>query len=301
MGQDVLTDHEKELVEQLKAEVRPIILAHTCLLAWANEHTYVRYLRARQWNLAKASKMLKATLDWRLEYKPHLITWDQVESEGTTGKQFVYPALDKNGRPVVLMRPRNQNTKDTDKQVRHLIYTLEVASRIADEQGVGKFAWLLDFQGYTMANAPPLRVSLHCNSVLANHYPERLGLAVCYHAPVLFSYTYKAVQPFLDPVTKAKIVFVDKGAQEKEMMEARFDMSAMEQSMGGGLPGCAYDHAQYGERMRKHDAEVAAALRAAESHGAAAAAGGGKRCSTEVDHAAVGEAMEKLAVTVTTN
>lgn len=57
--------------------------------------------------------------------------------------------------------------------------------------GVGKFAWLLDFQGYTMANAPPLRVSLHCNSVLANHYPERLGLAVCYHAPVLFSYTYK--------------------------------------------------------------------------------------------------------------
>lgn len=47
MGQDVLTDHEKELVEQLKAEVRPIILAHTCLLAWANEHTYVRYLRAR--------------------------------------------------------------------------------------------------------------------------------------------------------------------------------------------------------------------------------------------------------------
>ncbi len=31
----------------------------------------------------------------------------------------------------------------------------------------------------------------------------------------------------------------------------RFDMSAMEQSMGGALPGCAYDHAQYGERMRK--------------------------------------------------
>ncbi len=59
---------------------------------------------------------------------------------------------------------------------------------------MGKFAWLLDFQGYTMANAPPLRVSLHCNSVLANHYPERLGLAVCYHAPVLFSYTYKVRQ-----------------------------------------------------------------------------------------------------------
>jgi hypothetical protein len=57
--------------------------------------------------------------------------------------------------------------------------------------GVGKFAWLLDFHGYTMANAPPLKVSLHCNSILANHYPERLGLACCFHSPMLFSMTWK--------------------------------------------------------------------------------------------------------------
>lgn len=57
--------------------------------------------------------------------------------------------------------------------------------------GVGKMCWLLDFEGYSLANAPPLRVSIYCNSVLQNHYPERLGLAVCYHAPTLFSMTWR--------------------------------------------------------------------------------------------------------------
>ena len=51
--------------------------------------------------------------------------------------------------------------------------------------------WILDFGGYSLKNAPPLKVSIHCNHVLQNHFPERLGLAICYHAPTLFSMTWK--------------------------------------------------------------------------------------------------------------
>jgi hypothetical protein len=54
--------------------------------------------------------MLQATLQWRLDAKPHAITWADVEAEAASGKNFVSPFPDRAGRPVVLMRPRNQNT-----------------------------------------------------------------------------------------------------------------------------------------------------------------------------------------------
>jgi hypothetical protein len=57
--------------------------------------------------------------------------------------------------------------------------------------GVGKMTWLIDFEGYSLRNAPAVRTSLGVLHILQNHYPERLGGAVCYHAPGLFSMTWK--------------------------------------------------------------------------------------------------------------
>ncbi|PHU20288.1 hypothetical protein BC332_11439 [Capsicum chinense] len=34
-----------------------------------------RYLTARSWNVKKAAKMLKTTLQWRFDYKPEEIRW----------------------------------------------------------------------------------------------------------------------------------------------------------------------------------------------------------------------------------
>ncbi|GIL56368.1 hypothetical protein Vafri_11730 [Volvox africanus] len=293
-----LTDHEQLLVKQLKAEVAAIVAQHACLKQFCNEHTYVRYLRARGWNLHKASRMLKTTLEWRLDYKPHLIKWEEVKSESLSGKLWVYHVLDKAGRPIVFMRPRNQNTKETDMQIRHLIYTLEVASRLADKSGAGKFTWLLDFNGYSLTNAPPLKVSLHCNSILANHYPERLGLACCYHAPMLFSMTWKAVQPFIDPVTKEKIVFVDKGGHENAQMAARFDPDQLEQCMGGNMPGIAYDQDKYTDKMHEHDKAVAAELEQLRLQMAAEAAVGDHHVAAENAIQGIMEGVEQLKVTV---
>ncbi|KAJ9509641.1 hypothetical protein QJQ45_011363 [Haematococcus lacustris] len=193
-----------------------------------------------------------------------------------------------------------ENSKDTDRQIKFLIYHLEIASRMADKlgvlqelltqpqpmqctaetlamqlpvvgllthlagcTGVGKMCWLLDFQGYTLANAPPIRVSLTCNSILQNHYPERLGQAICYHAPTLFSMTWKAVRPFVDVVTQQKILFVDKGATGEELMASHLHMEHMEECMGGRRPGLAFDLAEYEQRMLAFDKEVEDELAAA--------------------------------------
>ena len=42
----------------------------------------------------------------RMEYKPHLIRWEEVKPEAVSGKQMIYHCTDKKGRPLLLMRPR---------------------------------------------------------------------------------------------------------------------------------------------------------------------------------------------------
>jgi len=41
-----------------------------------------------------------------MEFKPHLIRWEEVKEESLSGKQMIYDVEDKAGRPIVLMRPR---------------------------------------------------------------------------------------------------------------------------------------------------------------------------------------------------
>ncbi len=71
----------------------------------------------------------------RMEYRPELIRFDDIKEETVTGKNHIYHAPDKLNRPIVLMRPRLENTKTYDRQIKFLIYLLEQASRIADERG----------------------------------------------------------------------------------------------------------------------------------------------------------------------
>lgn len=45
------------------------------LALYCSDASISRYLRGRNWNVNKAVKMLKATLKWRMEYKPEEIRW----------------------------------------------------------------------------------------------------------------------------------------------------------------------------------------------------------------------------------
>ncbi|WIA18642.1 hypothetical protein OEZ85_003348 [Tetradesmus obliquus] len=268
-----ISEEQLDLALQLKGLVQDVVQKHPELRLFCNDWTYVRYLRARSWDLSKAHKMLLGTLQWRLETRPQEIVWAQVEKEAETGKTFVSPHADKEGRPVVMMRPRNQNTRDEKEQVMFLIYCLEHASRLADEQRVGKMTWLLDFEGYSMRNAPAIRTSLAVLHTLQNHYPERLGQAVCYHAPTLFSMTWKAVSPFIDPITKKKIAFVDKGPHEEPEMSARFHLEHIESCMGGRHQGMLFKLEDYRQRMQVEDTAVANSIRMLEIHASSGSMG----------------------------
>lgn len=57
-------------------EVRKVIGPQSGNLAiYCSDSSISRYLRARNWNVKKAVRMLKATLKWREDFKPQQIRW----------------------------------------------------------------------------------------------------------------------------------------------------------------------------------------------------------------------------------
>ena len=90
-----------------------------------------RYLRARAWDVAKATKLLHGSLQWRASVAIDALCFKDVAPEAVTGKMFRLPGLDKKGRPVLLMSPGRENTRDAAGQLRFLQWTMEDMVRAA--------------------------------------------------------------------------------------------------------------------------------------------------------------------------
>eukprot|EP00629_Pelagomonadales_sp_RCC1024_P006402 CAMPEP_0119277130 /NCGR_PEP_ID=MMETSP1329-20130426/16632_1 /TAXON_ID=114041 /ORGANISM="Genus nov. species nov., Strain RCC1024" /LENGTH=244 /DNA_ID=CAMNT_0007277589 /DNA_START=225 /DNA_END=956 /DNA_ORIENTATION=- len=239
---DVATaEHVAELRAAVAAEVDPTDAAFP-----VDDACLRRYLRARDGDVKKAAKMLKATLKWRKEYGTATIVEDKfpvLEAECATGKTYVAPFRDRAGRATVVMRNRNENTKDHDGNVAHLVYQMERAVAAAKETPQETWNLVIDFEGYSLRNAPPMKTSRATLSVMQDHYPERLNKAFLIQAPWIFMGFFRLISPFIDPVTRDKIVFVSgKPAERAKVMAEHFEMGPVEDAFGGGSK-CAYDAA----------------------------------------------------------
>ena len=65
-----------------------------------------RYLAARGHNVAKASQALRKTLQWRKEFRPDAIMFEDVAACATGGRVELLQNLDKQQRPVLMYRLR---------------------------------------------------------------------------------------------------------------------------------------------------------------------------------------------------
>jgi hypothetical protein len=268
------------------------------LAAFCTRGTYVRYLRARSWAVARAARMLELTLDWRRDFRPDALSYSAQAAEAERGKVYVLERPCRAGRPVVFMRPARDEFargEDDTERLRWVVYVLEQGSRLADADAPdGKMTWLIDFVGYSRRNAAPMGTSMRTLSILQNHYPERLGRAVNFAPPFLFEVFFRAISPFIDPVTREKLVFehppkaapekaaeveaadkADKAAAEEQLtgMARHFELEHLDAPLGGALPvDGMLDPAAYPRRMAALEAERTAAVAAATA--ALAAAGG---------------------------
>ena len=92
-----------------------------------------------------------------------------------------------------------QNTSSHEGQIRFLVYTLENAVLNLPE-GQEKMVWLIDFTGWTMANAVPIKTARETTNILQNHYPERLAVAFLFNPPKVFEAFWKVKALSLSPM-----------------------------------------------------------------------------------------------------
>jgi hypothetical protein len=189
----------------------------------------LRYIRATKHNVSESIKRLEGTLKWRRDFGLYTssITPEHVEPEAVTGKQFIF-GHDTHGRPALYMCLSKQNTEESPRQIHFVFWVME---RAIELMGPGveyvfrsslsslfflltasltsrvyrTVAFLVDYADN--AKGPSFSTSRQLLNILQSHYPERLGGAAIAHLPWFIVGFFKLINPFIDPVTRAKMVF----------------------------------------------------------------------------------------------
>ncbi|KAI8337695.1 CRAL-TRIO domain-containing protein [Chlamydoabsidia padenii] len=206
-----VTDDQQEKLDKLQAYMDSILLPITDEYYESEKRflttgTLKRYMRARKWDYEAAKTMLENTVKWRRDYRPDELDPDYIKPEAETGKMY-FNGFDKCGRPVWIMRPRLQNSKDAERQIKNIVFSLERGIRLMPDK-VENIAIIVDFKDSSSSHNPSLNTCKKFLDILGNHYPERLGIAFVVKSPWFFFVTFKMIAPFMDPITRAKIKFV---------------------------------------------------------------------------------------------
>ena len=74
-----------------------------------------------------------------------------LTEETETGKIYTR-GYDKDGRACMYMRPGNENTTDTDNNMRHLVFQLEKAVACSNKNGHGKICLIIGASKATLCS-----------------------------------------------------------------------------------------------------------------------------------------------------
>jgi len=202
-----------------------------------DDKCFLRYLRARNFKIKKAVKLLSETLIWRKSFGlDRMAEWkDIIKLENATGKSYIR-GFDKEGHVLVYMNPSKENTNDHAGNMKHLVYTMERAiACMAATTGQEKLSLVIDYTGYSMSHTPPMKTAKETLVILQNHYPERLFCAYAIKPPGIFHTFLALVTPFIDSVTRKKICLIKNSqlANADNQFFTAIDRSILEVTVGG--------------------------------------------------------------------
>ena len=211
----------------------------------SDQNLPLRHFRADKGDIDKAIKRIKYTIQWRNEFNvdtmiraahepttpEEMQIRDILMKESETGKMYVR-GYDRDGRAILYIYQKRENSNNPEHNIMHLIYQLERMTACTERQGYEKSVVILDFLGWGMKHSSSMALTKATINILENCYVERIARVYFTNAPLVFRTFYNMVKPFLDPVTKAKIVFAS-GKQGRSEMDKHFDPESCEKCAFG--------------------------------------------------------------------
>lgn len=234
--------------------------------------TMLRYLRANNFDVHKATKHMSDNIAWRAHHKVSELVHRRPEDllgfpmEDLTK---VFPhwhyGFDKTGRPVVYKqygkfdatRVKTLAGGNFDNLIKYHIWEQESAARMFRDQTAARgelvetLTGIIDVKDMSMFQITSdfLAMVKLLAEVDQKQYPETMGRVFIINVPSVFPLVWRGIKPWLDPITAAKIVVLS-GKREYEPVLADFiGKENLPSNYGGDLPALSPDIHPYAYTM----------------------------------------------------
>eukprot|EP01026_Neomeris_dumetosa_P016848 TRINITY_DN16432_c0_g1_i1.p1 TRINITY_DN16432_c0_g1~~TRINITY_DN16432_c0_g1_i1.p1 ORF type:complete len:492 (+),score=55.57 TRINITY_DN16432_c0_g1_i1:112-1587(+) len=212
-------------------------------------YTLLRFLRARDYDVEKASEMYIAHLQWRKEYGTDTIIQDFDFKERD---QFlaVYPQgyhkTDKQGRPIYIQHLGQIDLKKitqvttVERMIKfhvqeweRCMHSIFPACSKKEGRRVDQMFAIMDVSGVGvhMLSADVRATLKEITKIDQDNYPESLGKVFIINAPFVFKAVWAFIQPLLNPRTRGKIEL--NGKNYLPSLLEYVDVDSIPQYLGG--------------------------------------------------------------------
>ncbi|TFY51001.1 hypothetical protein EVG20_g11217, partial [Dentipellis fragilis] len=179
----------------------------------------IKWLRARNLNVAEAKEMLVSTLRWRDEFNVEAALMEEFPDDVFGNLGFVY-GKDKEGRPITYnLYGANGNLKtvfgDVPRFLRWRIKLMEEGLAQMDFETVDQMIQVHDYEGVSMRSRDEnsKNAASEASSIFGSHYPEFLSHKFFVNVPTLMTWIFWIFKAIVPSATFAKMRVVGSGPQ----------------------------------------------------------------------------------------
>lgn len=189
----------------------------------------LRFLRARDFNIKKTSKMLQEHIEWREDFpegRPYSIEEFPTPHTFFLNHLAYVGGFDKGGRPLIILNANRsfpRKIKDMGEIVYFFVCYMDALCRFCAEHGCYEITAIADLKGFSISKNFSLSMTKILAALFQDQYPETLFRAMLINTPFGFSSLWNVISPLLEDRVKAKIKVVNKNyAKLQEFVEPKY-------------------------------------------------------------------------------